>query len=118
VLGGFDVHRAAVAAEGGADIDGLGSECPHRALFPRLATWSVNALAYSLTKRGSVRVVVDPKQCEANALCIGIAPDLFELPDDSDVVVVTRPVVPSDEPIIRHAVLLCPKQALSIEENT
>jgi ferredoxin len=65
-----------------------------------------------------VRVIVDPKQCEANALCVGIAPDLFELPDDSDVVVVTRPVVPSDEMVIRDAVRLCPKQALSIEENT
>jgi ferredoxin len=64
-----------------------------------------------------VRVVVDPRQCEANAICVGIAPDLFGLPDDSDVVVVTRPVVPGDELAIRNAVRLCPKQALSIEEN-
>jgi ferredoxin len=49
--------------------------------------------------------------------CVRIAPDLFEFPDDSDVVVVTRAVVRSDELAIRDAVRLCPKQALSIEEN-
>jgi ferredoxin len=84
----------------------------------RLATQSANALAYSLTERGSVRVVVDPKQCEANAICVGIVSDLFELPDDSDVVVVMCPVVPDAQLAIRDAVRLCPKQALSIEENT
>ena len=83
-----------------------------------LVVSAANPLAYSLTKRGSVRVVVDPKQCEANALCVGIAPDLFQLRDDVDVVVVSRPVVQGDEPVTRHAVLLCPTQALSIEENT
>jgi ferredoxin len=67
-----------------------------------------------------VRVIVDPKQCEANAICVGIAPDLFELhdaPDERGVVVVTRPVVPGDEQAVHRAVRMCPKQALSIEEN-
>jgi ferredoxin len=84
------------------------------------------ALAYSLVCWGSVRIIVDPKQCEASLLCIGIAPDLSELPDDSDVVVVTRPVVPGDELAVRDVFLFCakpalskkPKQALSKKEDT
>ena len=63
-------------------------------------------------------VDVDPKQCEANAISVGTASNLFELPDVSDVGVVMRSVVPGDELVIRDAVRLCPKQALSIEENT
>jgi hypothetical protein len=42
---------------------------------------------------------------------------VFKLPYVSDVVVM-RFVVPGDEWVIRHAVRLCSKQALSIEENT
>ena len=65
-----------------------------------------------------MRVDVDPKQCEANAVYVGTASDLFELADVSDVVVAMRSVFPGDELVIRDAVRLCPKQALSIEENT
>ncbi len=64
-----------------------------------------------------MRVVVDQLQCEGNAVCVGIAPDLFELPDDSDVVRVLRAVDAGDELAVRDAVRLCPKQALSIEED-
>ena len=31
------------------------------------------------------KVVVDENRCEANAVCVGLAPEVFELPDDSDV---------------------------------
>ena len=64
-----------------------------------------------------MRVVVDEKQCEANAICVGLAPELFELPDDSDVVRVRRAVVADEALAVRDAVRLCPKQALSIEED-
>jgi ferredoxin len=65
-----------------------------------------------------VQVDVDPKQCEANAIYVATAFDLFGLPDVSYVVVVMRSVVPGDELINRDAVRLCPDQALSIKENT
>lgn len=64
-----------------------------------------------------MRVVVDEQQCEGNALCVGVAPDLFELPDDSDVVRLLRPMTPADEAAVRDAVRLCPKQALSLVDE-
>lgn len=65
-----------------------------------------------------MRVVVDEMQCEGNAVCVGVSPDVFELPDDSDVVRLRRAVVAADGLAVRDAVRLCPKQALSIEEDT
>lgn len=29
-----------------------------------------------------MRVEVDPDLCESNAVCVGLAPDIFELGDD------------------------------------
>ena len=48
---------------------------------------------------------------------MGVAPEVFELGDD-DVLVVLREH-PGEElrPKVEEAVRLCPKQALSIEEN-
>ena len=64
-----------------------------------------------------MRVDVDPKQCEANAVYLDTDSDVFKLPYVSDVIVM-RFVAPGDESVIRDAVRLCPKQPLSIEENT
>ena len=43
-----------------------------------------------------MRVEVDRDRCEGNAVCVGIAPDLFEL-DDDDYVVVTKDPIPADQ---------------------
>lgn len=57
---------------------------------------------------------VDNDVCEANALCIRSAPDLFEL-DDEDVlhVLVGRPTG-EQVALARQAVDGCPKQALTL----
>jgi ferredoxin len=64
-----------------------------------------------------MRVVVDLKLCESNAICAGIAPEVFELGDDDVLRILDdRP----DEDLlvaVRDAVRLCPKQAISIEEH-
>ncbi len=60
-----------------------------------------------------MKVVVDPTLCEANALCVEAAPQVFEL--DDDVLRIARPVLaPGQEEAARFAVLSCPKQALRI----
>jgi ferredoxin len=63
----------------------------------------------------SVRVTVDPKVCEANAVCVGIAPEVFDL-DDEDVLHI---LVPEPPPALRERVRLavdrCPKRALSLD---
>jgi ferredoxin len=65
-------------------------------------------------EEASVRVEVDRELCESNAVCVGIAPDVFELGDD-DLARVRMTVVPPDrETDVREAVALCPKIALTL----
>ncbi|MGH3319577.1 MAG: ferredoxin [Streptosporangiaceae bacterium] len=64
-----------------------------------------------------MRVEVDLALCEANAVCTGIAPDVFEL-DDEDVLHI-RVAEPSADRAddVRFAVASCPKLALSLSED-
>jgi ferredoxin len=60
-----------------------------------------------------MRVVVDSDRCEGNAVCVGIAPDLFEL-DDDDYVMVTKDPIPADrEAQAEQAIAECPRAALT-----
>ena len=63
-----------------------------------------------------MRVTADFDLCEANALCVGIAPETFELDDDDFLVILDDQVTPDNEARIRQAVASCPKAALSIGE--
>ncbi len=63
-----------------------------------------------------MKVKADFDLCESNALCVGIAPDVFELDDDDYLVILTDEVTPDNERRVRQAVASCPKAALSIEE--
>ncbi|REE98866.1 ferredoxin [Thermomonospora umbrina] len=63
-----------------------------------------------------MEVRVDPLACEANGVCAGLAPEVFDL-DDDDVLHIVRPNPPADQADrVRHAVRSCPKAALSFEE--
>ena len=46
-------------------------------------------------KEDAVRVIVDHDRCEGNAVCMGIAPDIFDL-DDEDYAVVKTDPIPAD----------------------
>jgi ferredoxin len=63
------------------------------------------------------RVVVDFDLCESNAICMGIAPEVFEVRDDDFLYVLQEN--PPDElrPKVEQAVRQCPKQAISIAEE-
>jgi ferredoxin len=63
-----------------------------------------------------VKVIVDRDACEANAVCAGLVPEVFEV-DDEDVLHIKLDVVPDGlaDPV-RHAVRSCPKAALSTQE--
>jgi ferredoxin len=57
-------------------------------------------------------VTVDPDLCEANALCVAAAPEVFDLVDD-DVVDILLPEPPPEmESAVAEAVIACPRQAL------
>jgi ferredoxin len=67
-----------------------------------------------------MNVSVDPLACEANALCVAEAPDVFELVDDDDggrvhILLPTPP--PQLEGVVRDAMASCPKQALRVLEE-
>jgi ferredoxin len=60
-----------------------------------------------------MRVEVDRDRCEGNAVCVGIAPDLFEL-DDEDYAIVTADPIPADqEALAEQAIAECPRAALN-----
>ncbi|HEY1841020.1 MAG TPA: ferredoxin [Mycobacterium sp.] len=59
-------------------------------------------------------VKVDPDLCEANALCVAAAPEVFDLVDDEVVDILLPEPPPEMESAVAEAVIACPKQALRI----
>lgn len=64
-----------------------------------------------------MHIAVDWGLCESNAVCQGIAPDVFEVDDNDQLAVLVEEVDPADLPRVEGAVLACPKQALRIVES-
>ncbi len=62
-----------------------------------------------------MKVIVDFDRCESNAICMGIAPDVFEVRDDDFLYVLQESPPEELRPKMEEAVRLCPKQAISIE---
>ena len=63
-----------------------------------------------------MKVVVDYDLCEANALCMKAAPEIFRVEDD-DTLTVILDVVPGDQKEkAQEAARLCPRQAITLEE--
>ena len=62
-----------------------------------------------------MKVVVDYDLCEANALCMKSAPEVFRVEED-DTLTVLMEEVPGDlEEKVREAARLCPRQAITLE---
>ncbi|MCW2624520.1 ferredoxin [Mycobacterium sp.] len=59
-----------------------------------------------------MRVEVDRDRCEGNAVCVGIAPELFDLDDEDYAVVKTDEVPPDQEQLAEQAIAECPRAAL------
>ncbi|WP_024793558.1 ferredoxin [Tomitella biformata] len=60
-----------------------------------------------------MKVQVDLNLCEANAICVGLAPKVFDL-DDDDVLHIVVDEVPEElQKRVRMAIDRCPKAALS-----
>jgi ferredoxin len=64
-----------------------------------------------------MRVVVDFDLCESNAICMGIAPEVFEVRDDDFLYVLNETPPEEMRGKIEEAVQRCPKQAISIVEE-
>jgi ferredoxin len=60
---------------------------------------------------------VDRDLCEANGVCTGVAPEVFELDDDEQLQIL-QPDPPADQlDRVRKAVERCPKAALMLAEE-
>ena len=64
-----------------------------------------------------MKIVVDYDVCESNAVCMAVAPELFEVRDDDFLYVLDE--TPGEElrPKLEEAVRRCPKQAISLAED-
>lgn len=63
-----------------------------------------------------MEVKVNREVCEANGVCVGLVPQVFDL-DDDDELHILAPEPPADlVDQVRHAVRSCPKAALTFEE--
>ena len=63
-----------------------------------------------------MKIVVDRGECEANAICVGILPAVFEVDDDD--VLILHEEYPSEDHLddVRRAVNSCPKRALALKD--
>jgi ferredoxin len=63
-----------------------------------------------------MRVTVDRDACEANAVCAGLVPEVFEVDDEDTLHILADPVPGGLAEQVRHAVRSCPKAALKLTE--
>ena len=63
-----------------------------------------------------MRVKVDRDRCEGNAVCVGIAPELFDLDDEDYAVVQVDPIPADQEDLAEQAIAQCPRAALLRED--
>jgi ferredoxin len=64
-----------------------------------------------------MRVVVDVDRCEGNALCMGVAPEVFDVSDDDQVILLQEHPDESLRARVEEAVRQCPRQAIAIRED-
>ena len=60
-----------------------------------------------------MKIVVDFDLCESNAICMQIAPDIFEVRDDDFLYVLNEEPGEEDRARVDECVQRCPKQAIS-----
>lgn len=63
------------------------------------------------------QVAVDYDLCEANGICVGIAPEVFDLDDDDNLHLLRTDVTTESGSRLNQAVDSCPRNALRIERN-
>ena len=62
-----------------------------------------------------MKVIVDWMRCDGNGACVLEAPDVFELDDNDDLLVLQEEPGEDARVSVEAAVAACPKRALAIE---
>jgi ferredoxin len=65
-----------------------------------------------------MRIHVENDRCEGHAVCVTVVPHLIEIGDDELAHVMVDDVAPEHRAVAEEAALLCPKQALRLEEGS
>lgn len=65
----------------------------------------------------AVRAAVDADVCAGHGVCVGLAPDVFELTDDGYSLVRVATIPAELETAVRTAVRQCPTTAITIVES-
>jgi ferredoxin len=64
-----------------------------------------------------MRIVIDTSRCEANGVCVRVAPELFRLDEQDRLHLLAGEVAPELRPQAEQAVRGCPRQALSLTKD-
>ena len=64
-----------------------------------------------------MKVVVDFDLCESNAVCMDVAPEIFKVDDDDMLHILIESPGKELRGKLEEAVRLCPRQAISIQED-
>jgi ferredoxin len=64
-----------------------------------------------------VKIIVDRTKCTGLGICESLAPDIFEVNDDGDLVLKTDEVPGGQLADVESAVSSCPTEALRIAES-
>jgi ferredoxin len=64
-----------------------------------------------------MRVVVDTELCETNSICMGLAPEVFEVGADDTVTVLLENPPESMRKDVENAVRLCPRRAITLHDS-
>jgi ferredoxin len=62
-------------------------------------------------------VTVDYDECEANAVCVGIAPEVFDVDDDDNLWILQERPPAELRDKVQEAVDSCPKRALFLKKG-
>ncbi len=62
-----------------------------------------------------MKIVVDFDKCKSNAVCMGVAPEVFEVRDDNFLYVLDENPPEELRPRMEEAVRMCPTGAISLE---
>ena len=64
-----------------------------------------------------MKIVVDYDLCEANALCMEAAPEVFRVEDDDTLTVLLEEPNEDLRSKVEEAARLCPRQAITLAES-
>ncbi len=64
-----------------------------------------------------MKIKVDYDLCEANAICMQQAPEVFKVDEEDNLHILDESPGPELQEKVENAVRLCPRQALSLEDS-